>query len=63
MKPECTGWVLSCLIVLCLGADGVRASEHPAGGPANTIPENEYRLWYRNYDSPPIRALVALAFQ
>lgn len=25
-------------------------------------PVTEYRLWYRNYDSPPIRALVALAF-
>lgn len=25
-------------------------------------PVTEYRLWYRNYDSPQIRALVALAF-
>jgi ABC-type amino acid transport substrate-binding protein len=26
-------------------------------------PDNRFLLWYRNYDSPPIRALVSLAFE
>jgi hypothetical protein len=26
-------------------------------------PDNRFLLWYRNYDSPPVRALVALAFK
>ncbi|MBL3556897.1 MULTISPECIES: hypothetical protein [Marinobacter] len=63
MKSECRGWMLVCLIVLCSGAGAVLSSERLAAGPSNVSPENEYRLWYRNYDSPPIRALVALAFQ
>lgn len=26
-------------------------------------PDNQFVLWYRNYDSPPVRALVSLAFE
>jgi hypothetical protein len=26
-------------------------------------PDNRFLLWYRNYDSPPMRALVSLAFE
>jgi len=34
----------------------------PAERLATDAEPQEYRLWYRNYDSPPIRALVSLAF-
>lgn len=63
MKSEFTGWILVCLLALCAGSGVVSASEHPAAPPPNATPENEYLLWYRNYDSPPIHALVTLAFQ
>lgn len=63
MKPEFKGWILVCLVVLCSGAGVVVSAERSSAAPSNAEPENEYRLWYRNYDSPPIRALVALAFR
>jgi len=34
-----------------------------AGTAASDQPENRLLLWYRNYDSPPIRSLVSLALQ
>lgn len=63
MKSGRTGWMLG-LVYLCCGAGVVLSAERPASiGAANVSPQNEYRLWYRNYDSPPIRALVSLAFE
>ncbi|MDX1551116.1 MAG: hypothetical protein R3198_00715 [Marinobacter sp.] len=49
-------------MALCSGAGVVLSSEHVAAAPT-APPVNEYRLWYRNYDSPPINALVSLAFE
>ena len=63
MKSACAGGLLGGLIILCSGAGAVLASERPDAGAPNAGTEHEYRLWYRNYDSPPIRTLVALAFQ
>lgn len=57
MKRTCC-----CLVglVLSLGAPGVSLSSEPAAaGEEKTV----YRLWYRNYDSPPIRALLSLALE
>ena len=50
------GWLAAlALFLVCPGISV--ASEYPSG----ETQAKEYRLWYRNYDSPPIRALVALA--
>lgn len=51
------GWLPALALLLvgpCIGA--------PEDDSAQETEATEYRLWYRNYDSPPIRALVALAF-
>lgn len=48
MTLRFAGWMLAGLVCLSSGA---------------AVAGNEYRLWYRNYDSPPIRALVSLAFE
>jgi hypothetical protein len=50
-------WLMALALLLtgpCIGASSEDATKE-----TKTI---TYRLWYRNYDSPPIRALVALAF-
>lgn len=54
---QACGW-LPALALLLVGP-GVGVPSENAGAETQ---ETEYRLWYRNYDSPPIRALVALAF-
>ncbi|MGM0569099.1 hypothetical protein [Marinobacter sp.] len=48
---------------LCFGT-GVRAAEPtPSGATFPSAGEpREYRLWYRNYDSPAVRAALELAF-
>ncbi|MEP1215740.1 MAG: hypothetical protein ABJM11_14405 [Marinobacter sp.] len=63
MKSGLAGWILIGLIYGCSGAGLVLSAEHPTAGLASAPAVTEYRLWYRSYDSPPIRALVALAFQ
>jgi len=50
------GWLTALALFLVCPGTSVSA-EYPSG----ETQAREYRLWYRNYDSPPIRALVALA--
>jgi len=51
------GWLSA--LALFLVCPGTSVSSEYLSGETQA---KEYRLWYRNYDSPPIRALVALAF-
>lgn len=51
------GWLSA--LALFLVCPGTSVSSEYLSGETQV---KEYRLWYRNYDSPPIHALVALAF-
>lgn len=51
---------LSIALGLLLSAP-VPATEE--NGQTSDQADNRFLLWYRNYDSPPVRALVALAFE
>ncbi|MFN2361347.1 MAG: hypothetical protein ABR522_09790 [Marinobacter sp.] len=64
MNSRRAGWVLAGLMYLCSGAGLALSSEQ--GSNANTqavAPLKEYRLWYRNYDSRQVYALVSLALE
>lgn len=57
MKRTCC-WLVG--LALSLGAPGISLSSEPAAaGGEKTV----YRLWHRNYDSPPIHALLSLALE
>lgn len=60
MSPGRTGWWLVAGLACLYSGASIAMSPDQA---VASIPEKEYRLWYRNYDSPPIRALVSLAFE
>ncbi|KPQ01555.1 hypothetical protein [Marinobacter sp. HL-58] len=54
-------WLLAGLMYF--GAGIVLFADQPANAASQAADAvKEYRLWYRNYDSPPVRALVSLAF-
>lgn len=64
MKAGFAGCMLVGLVYLCSGIGVVLSSERPGTtSTINAAPKNEFRLWYRNYDSPPVHALVTLAFE
>lgn len=65
MKLGRTGWWLLGFVYLCTGTGIAISAEHADSSiePENTNPGKEYRLWYRNYDSPQVLALVSLAFE
>lgn len=49
------------LIGLAVGSPAVNAGPIPRPDP--TAEPREYVLWYRNYDSPPVHALIELAME
>ncbi|TGN41678.1 amino acid ABC transporter substrate-binding protein [Marinobacter confluentis] len=54
--------VVALLFVLALQILApARAQTEQVQGPDDS--DNRFLLWYRNYDSPPVRALVSLAFE
>ncbi len=64
MKSRFSEWILAGLVCLNSGSGLALSSERlTATSKVAAVEESEYRLWYRNYDSPPIRALVSLAFE
>lgn len=64
MKSGQAVWVQRFLIALGvyvgLFASGVLSAANHQGNSSEPL---EYRLWYRNFDSPQVRALVELAFE
>lgn len=63
MRSRLAVWVWLGLVYFYASTGVVLASEQRASGAIPISPAKEYRLWYRNYDSPPVRALVSLAFE
>lgn len=54
---------MASLVYLCTGAGLALSDETVIAHQTPAAPAQEYRLWYRNFDSPPIHALVSLAFK
>lgn len=64
MKSWRAGWILLGLVYICAGAGiALSGKQAVAAGPKANNSITDYRLWHRNFDSPPIRALVSLAFE